>query len=315
MVLINTLYLRTSQRYIQTNNVDSKADILENIMGDSNSLLNLGDLTKPATVLIEKISDAIGGIYKPYQIVRVTKAEVVAEKLRAEAQVEITELQRRAMARFFNEEAMKQNNMEAITSKALPEITEQARPDQIENDWIAHFFDKCRLISDEQMQSLWARILAGQANSPGSYSKRTIEILSYLEKADAIMFSQLCSFVFEIADKYVPLIYDTDLSIYTDHGINFMSISHLENLGLIQYGAFGKQLIELEQKGYANYFSNKVWYEFLMPERNELYVGEVLFTKSGEQLAPISGAQPIAGFFDYVKGRWKNFGLKTEQYV
>ena len=29
------------------------------------SLINLGDLSKPATVLVEKISDAIGGIFKP----------------------------------------------------------------------------------------------------------------------------------------------------------------------------------------------------------------------------------------------------------
>ncbi len=34
-----------------------------------NPLAKLGDLTKPATVLIEKISDAVGGVFKPYQIV------------------------------------------------------------------------------------------------------------------------------------------------------------------------------------------------------------------------------------------------------
>ena len=35
---------------------------------------NLGDLTKPATVLVEKISDAVGGLFKPWQIVRVANA-------------------------------------------------------------------------------------------------------------------------------------------------------------------------------------------------------------------------------------------------
>ena len=30
------------------------------------SLINLGELSKPATVLIEKISDAVGGVFKPY---------------------------------------------------------------------------------------------------------------------------------------------------------------------------------------------------------------------------------------------------------
>jgi len=30
------------------------------------SLINLGELSKPATVMIEKISDAVGGVFKPY---------------------------------------------------------------------------------------------------------------------------------------------------------------------------------------------------------------------------------------------------------
>ena len=31
-------------------------------MSDGNSLINLGELSKPATVLIEKIADAVGGM-------------------------------------------------------------------------------------------------------------------------------------------------------------------------------------------------------------------------------------------------------------
>jgi hypothetical protein len=35
-----------------------------------NSLINLGDLSKPMTALIEKISEAMGGLFKPIQVVR-----------------------------------------------------------------------------------------------------------------------------------------------------------------------------------------------------------------------------------------------------
>ena len=45
------------------------------------SLINLGELSKPATVLIEKISEAVGGTFKPYQIVRVAKAEAQADRI------------------------------------------------------------------------------------------------------------------------------------------------------------------------------------------------------------------------------------------
>ena len=67
------------------------------------SLINLGELSKPATVLVEKISDAIGGLFKPYQIVRVAKAEAQADRVRTEGQIEISDIQRRAFHRFFND--------------------------------------------------------------------------------------------------------------------------------------------------------------------------------------------------------------------
>lgn len=236
----------------------------------------------------------------------------MADKIHAAAQIEITDLQRRAMARFFTEEAKKQNNIEAIINKALPEVTEQARPDQVEDDWITHFFDKCRLISDEEMQSLWARVLAGQVNSPGRYSKRTVEILSYLEKTDAMLFSKLCSFGIDIDGHIILFIYDIHHSIFTDNGITFEVISHLESLGLIQFIFPSCYDWDLEQKGYALYFGDKVWYDCHKPKNNILQVGHVLLTQAGQQLAPISGAQPIDGFFNHVKKEWKSLGFKTE---
>jgi hypothetical protein len=71
-------------------------------------LSNLGDLTKPATILIEKISEAVGGIFKPYQMVRVAKAEAEVGRIQAGAQIEISDLHRRAIHRFLEEEAKKQ---------------------------------------------------------------------------------------------------------------------------------------------------------------------------------------------------------------
>jgi hypothetical protein len=69
-------------------------------MPTGGSIVNLGDLTKPATVLVEKISEAIGGIFRPSQIRRIADAEAQAEKIEAISQIEITDLQRRAMYRF-----------------------------------------------------------------------------------------------------------------------------------------------------------------------------------------------------------------------
>lgn len=281
-------------------------------MDNGSSLVNIGDLAKPATVLIEKISEAIGGIFKPYQIRRVAEAEAQAEKIRAFTQIEITELQKRAIARFFAEEAKKQNNIEDITKKALSEIKEDARPEDIEDDWITHFFDRCRLISNEEMKILWAKVLAGQANSPGTYSKKTIDILINLERADAKTFSKLCGFCIEIGGYY-PLVYDLGQKIYSDHGITFDVVSHLESLGLIHFGTFASYVRKgLGQKGFVKYFDHDLWIEFQNPENNEMKIGTIILTKAGQQLAPLSGAVPVDGFTDYVEEIWKGFGYKTK---
>src|ERR1051325_1274205 len=175
----------------------AKAEVaVEQIRAESQ--IQISDLTKPATVLIEKISDAIGGIFKPYQMVRVAKAEVAAEQIRAESQIQITDLHRRAMHRFLEEEAGKQSNIEEITNKALPLLKETSSPQDVEDDWITNFFDKCRIISDGEMQKLWSRVLASEANNPGAFAKRTVNLLADLDKSDAELFTRLCGFVWTV---------------------------------------------------------------------------------------------------------------------
>ena len=200
-------------------------------MDNGKSLINIGELSRPATVLVEKISDAIGGYFRPWQIKRVAQAEADAEKIKALAHLEITELQRRALKRFIAEEAKKQDNMESITSKAFPMIDDDSKPQEIEDDWIINFFDKCRLISDEEMQNLWAKILAGEANSPGKFSKRTVNFLGSLDKSDATLFKTLCCYAWVIGN-HAPLIFDLEKSIYIDHGISFDMLKHLDDIDI-----------------------------------------------------------------------------------
>ncbi len=283
-------------------------------MGDGNSIVNLGDLAKPATVLIEKISDAVGGVFKPYQIVRVAKAEVAAELIRAEAQLQITDLQRRAMRRFVEEEAMHQLNMESITNLALPSLKENASPQEMENDWITNFFDKCRIISDKEMQQIWSRILAGEANSPGTFAKRTVNLLNDLDKSDAELFICLCGFRWMIGESSVPLIFSRTEwdDIYKIKGINFDSLTHLDSLGLIRFessAAGGYLRAKLPKKLTVFYFGRPVELTFPQDDDNKLRIGKVLLTHAGQQLALVCGATPIEGFFEYICDSWTSQSL------
>jgi hypothetical protein len=119
--------------------------------GTSNSLVNLGDISKPADTLIKKVSHAVGGLLAPWQIKRVAKAETEAAIIKAQGEIQITDLHRRAMHRFVEEEARNQKNIEDITAKALPQLSDTSNPNAMDNDWITNFFEKSRIVSDGEM--------------------------------------------------------------------------------------------------------------------------------------------------------------------
>ncbi len=153
--------------------------------------------------------------------------------IKAQSEIEINDLHQRAAQRRIEEDAHHQKNMEDIIAKAASHLNIEANPDPMENDWIANFFDKCRIVSDSEMQSLWSRVLAGEANVPGTYSKRTVNLLSDFDKSDAELFTKFCGFGWTIGG-FVPLVFDEKPEIYNRHGINFRTLSHLEISGLLK---------------------------------------------------------------------------------
>ncbi len=287
-----------------------KIEKLEDVLG----------LSQPVTRLIEKISDAIGTWYEPRRIRNVAQAKTDAAFIKEEGQIKINELQERAMLRFISEEAKKQENIESIIQKAIPLVAEESsKPDEMEDDWIVNFFDKCRIISDDDMQQLWSKILAGEANAPGTYSKRTVNLLGSIEKKDADSFTSFCTFIWNIGDGTTPLIYDYNAEIYNRQILDFETYPHLIELGLI-YCDFLRGFTWRNSNNTlpASYFEKTFVLE--IPERNKdhqkdpyfMNIGHALLTNSGKELSQICNSKPDDEFLDYVLQNWKTQGLKTK---
>jgi hypothetical protein len=272
--------------------------------------INLGNLTAPATALIEKISDAVGGIAKPWQIVREANAEAEAALIRAEAQVKVSEIQRRALQRFLVEEGIKQTNIESIAENAIPLLEDQANPAALDNDWIAHFFDRARLISDDKMQQLWCTVLAGEANAPGSFSKRTINLLSDLDKRDAELFQTVARFSWE-SGGLTPLVYDEEAEICARHNVTFATLSHLQSLGLIYVDVTAGFRIPVEAKRFfVAYHGRAVVLTLPVKERRLLFdIGRVALTRSGQELLRVCKRSPIEGCFEANVAWWQKHGF------
>ena len=130
----------------------------------------IGELAKPIEKLIEKVSRGVGVLYEPSRIRRKAIAEAEAkeievrsniamDRLLAQAGVENRELARRALTRLVQEETRAQENMEQVLQGATRYLNEDAEPGEIDDDWLVHFFGKCRAVSSKEMQDLWSRIL------------------------------------------------------------------------------------------------------------------------------------------------------------
>ena len=275
------------------------------------SLLNLDGLSKPGNTLIKKIAGLVWGGFEPSQIKRIAKAEAKADIIKAKSEIQIDDLRRRALRRVVEEEAQRQQNMEDIAGKAIARLSEEADPDSIDDDWIINFFDKSRIVSDADMQDLWSRVLGGEANQPGNYSRRTVNFLSDLDKTDTELFSNLCRFAWFIGD-IVPLVFDYKDEFYTDFGVTFDMLKHLESIGFIQFGSLAAFVRQKLPKDFTiAYYGRSLQLTMPNSSDNTLVIGHVLLTKVGQELAPICGSQPVEGFWEYVLDKWKEYVATT----
>ena len=283
-------------------------------MSNSFTLINLSNLSKPATVLVEKICNAFGLYYEPTHAKRMAEAEVEVAKIRARGNLEVTEIQERAIYRLIHEEGKKQENIESITAQATTRIDEHAKPENVKDDWISHFFEKCRIVSDAEMQKLWSTILAGEANKPGSYSKRTIDIISTLDKSDAHIFTNLCGFAITDGKGIAyPLVFEHQDNIYKKSGLDFASLNHLDFIGLIKFNELGNYMFtDLPKQAVFLYFGQVIKFIFQNDSDNQLDSGHVMLTQAGLQLASICGAQMNREFLNYMAEYYKKKSVQFE---
>lgn len=284
-------------------------------MPDWTSLVNVWELAKPATTLIERISDAIWVLYEPTHVERMAKAEAKAEQIKELSRIETGTLKYRAIQRFLSEETGKQQNIEDIIEEAIPLLNDGAKPENLEKDWISNFFDKSKLTSDEEMRKLWSSILAGEANNPWKFSKRTVNFVADLDKKDAELFTKLCGYSFQIGGIQ-PLIFDPQAEVYVKNWINFAALKHLDTIWLISFESVaGYNRLRLQKSAIIFYQKMPLKITFPNDIDNQLGVWKVLLTSVGEELAMICNPDFVDGFIDYTTEEWKKQNIILEKLI
>lgn len=70
--------------------------------------------------------------------------------------------------------------------------------ENINEDWMNYFLDRAKLVSDENIQLLWACILTQECFDEGTFRKVMLDRLALLDRKSAILFQILCSLTYAI---------------------------------------------------------------------------------------------------------------------
>ena len=284
-------------------------------MTTGNSLINLGDLSQPVTILIEKISNAIGVIYEPTKIRRNAKAEADANRIMVLSGLDLqSEVANRGIQRLITQQTRKQINIENIIQQTVEELSEDAQVEDLNEDWLANFFDRCENISNEKMQAMWSRLLTSEATKPGTISKKTINLVSNMDKEDAELFTDFCQFVWYDNNSKInsfPLIFNIDQNEFLKkEGIYYGLLMDLESIGLITLSGMESFAISNQPKNIVlNYFNRLIQFEFEKEQDNSLPVGASLLTKSGNELFAICQTKPNFQYLEHIINYYNDKGI------
>ncbi len=263
-------------------------------MSDSGfSLIDLKGISEPLTKLVESVAKGIGVWYGPTAKVRNAKAQAKEMLILAEAHAQVDQLELRANERVASREMRRQRNIDSImlgAASALPDVVSSA---DVDEDWIVSFFEHSQDVGSEEMQQIWSKILAGEIAQPGSFNLRTLQSVKTLTPQEARAFTKLCSFSFYIEGRdYILPILDHDFFVFIrGGGFTTDDETHLKNIGLLSHSDVWYQPDdEVKNLKRVSYFSRK--YEFLLKDKKGHDLQTFPLTKTGSELAAISGAGP-----------------------
>ena len=168
-------------------------------------------------------------------------------------------------------------------------------------DWFIRFYDTVGNISNNEMQELWAKILAGEVNNPNSFSLKTIDVLKNIGKEEAVLFESVCKSCFVYDDKAFLPYYDSYMS---RKGITYSMIMYLSELGLIYNNSLLAKKIPVSNEGGAVIVNG----DYLLTAKSVsdnttlLYIKQFPLTAAGQELATlINGIPDLDDFVTFVK--------------
>ena len=323
----------------------SKQDVRTNIMSMEN--MDPNALVRALGKLLDYTASGIGAVagpmLAPWQARREAAAlqiaaqgEANALRIIAAAQAEARDalvstasdvrgeidIAKNVRQRIQFQEDKRHRNIGAVVGLTAELLGEHEVPNQEpDHDWTARFFNYIQDVSSEEMQLLWAKVLAGQIEQPGNASIRSLSILRNLDQTTAKLFQKLCSccVMFIVAghvwDARVPSLgRNAGENALQSFGLSFGELNILNEHGLIigDYNSWYdmKYCIGIPTPGFDQQQNSVLRIPFRFQDRNwvlsrsdkkrelgsEFRVSGVALTQAGKELSKIVECEPVSEY-------------------
>lgn len=271
---------------------------------------------KPLEKLLDVINKGCGVLYEPRRIRKKADAKAYEiEKLgkaKARTKLEIKGMEQdfndRISGRLAYKEGRKQQNIDQINSIAAQELKNEdtVSDEPVNEDWATRFFNIVEDISDEEMQEIWGRILAGEVKRPKSYSLRTLELLRNLSYDEAQCFLKYAKMAINFRGLFFLPNPEPSRFYWKKYKIDINDRQMLEELGLLM--ASDK---ELRFNSDAQFIVGNFYMEIERKDKNSYFTNVHVrpFTKVGSELIQLIQGEQTIEYIQYIASLYRAEGF------
>ena len=216
------------------------------------------------------------------------------------------------------------HNLAQIAHKAMQSLPSGEVPD-VEPDmaWTSSFSNSAQNISSEDMQEVWARILAGEVENQGSTSIRTLGVLSDLDQPTAQLFKRLCSLSVSISipgvdygDHRVPSLEGhAGQNSLSPYGLSFDKLNILNEFRLVHndYGSWFDYRPCIRPVPLTFGYQGQHWAltsEAEWDTNKEFRLSGVVLTTAGRELSRVVDLEKVPEYDTALEGYFSQHGLE-----
>lgn len=208
------------------------------------SLIN-GNILKPISdlgiALLDKIEKATGWIFSTTTAKKEGYKNIIEEISKRD---DINPFDRVALISNFNKIKKEYKNKAEIIDKSIHLLDKGATPEKIDNDWLLKFFDLCKNVSNEDLQYVWAKILANECNLNSKSSFKLLETISDISSNEINLIRKIlkeCNYGMKNFEA-IGIVF-LENKYLKDVNIKYEDIIRLEDVGIMK-----RELITLQDE-------------------------------------------------------------------